>query len=91
MRKLNESEITGLIIFSMFIIFTVLLPIQYGMKLTASLVLNSLWLYVFCFIETIFAIDDEDNNEKTFASELSLFSAIAGITLFIAAMAIESL
>lgn len=91
MRKLSEGEIAGLIIFGMFITFLVLVPIQYGMKLTESLALNAVLLYGLCFIETLSAMYNEQNNERTFASVLSPVSAIVGITLLIAANVLASL
>lgn len=91
MRKLSEGEIAGLIIFGMFITFLVLVPIQYGMKLTESLALNAVLLYGLCFIETLSAMHNEQNNERTFASVLSPVSAIVGITLLIAANVLASL
>ena len=91
MRKLSEGEIAGLIIFGMFITFLVLVPIQYGMKPTESLALNAVLLYGLCFIETLSAMYNEQNNERTFASVLSPVSAIVGITLLIAANVLASL
>ena len=91
MRKLSEGEIASLIIFGMFITFLVLVPIQYGMKLTESLALNAVLLYGLCFIETLSAMHNEQNNERTFASVLSPVSAIVGITLLIAANVLASL
>ena len=90
-RRFNNIEIAVLAIYSIAIIFCVLVPIAYGWKLAESLMLNAILLYGACFFHTLLAEKDKPLNERPIDNILSPFTAIVGATLFIAANVIASL
>lgn len=91
MKRLNNIEIAVLAVYSITIIFCVLVPVTYGWKLAESLMLNVILLYGACFFHTLLAEKGKPLNERPIDNILSPFTAIVGATLFIVANVIASL